>query len=60
MEINKRLIGLAAAAFLVFFIALLPARTVFALFMPDNVQGFGVDGSLFETLGLDQRPTLGR
>lgn len=47
MALNKRLIGLAAATFLVFLIALLPARTVFALFMPDSVQGFGVDGSLW-------------
>lgn len=47
MDIKKRLIGLTAAAFLVFLIALLPARTVFALFMPDSVQGFGVEGSLW-------------
>jgi general secretion pathway protein N len=44
----KKLLTLAVACFLVFFVTMLPARVVFAVFMPNSVQGFGVEGSIWK------------
>ena len=43
----KKLLTLGIACFLVFFLTMLPARIVFAVFMPNSVQGFGVEGSIW-------------
>jgi general secretion pathway protein N len=47
MQNYKKLITLGAACFLLFFFTLFPARVVFAVFMPDSVQGFGIQGSIW-------------
>jgi general secretion pathway protein N len=47
MREYKKLITLGAACFCVFVLTMLPARFVFAVFMPDSVQGFGVEGSIW-------------
>ena len=48
LRLNKRIAALSCACFMIFLISILPARTVFALLMPDAVQGFGVDGSIWK------------
>ena len=48
MQNYKKLITLGTACFLLFFFTLFPARIVFAVFMPDSVQGYGVEGSIWK------------
>jgi general secretion pathway protein N len=47
MRPNLKLVGLGLACFIVFLIALLPARAVFALLPADTINAFGVSGSIW-------------
>jgi general secretion pathway protein N len=47
MRPNLKLAGLGLACFLIFLVSLFPARAGFALFAPDNVNGFGISGTLW-------------
>lgn len=47
MQPYKKLLTLGIVCFLLFFFTAFPARVVFAVFMPDTVQSFGVTGSIW-------------
>lgn len=46
MRLNKLFLVLGGTAFLIFLLALLPARVIF-LFVPEPIQAFGVEGSVW-------------
>jgi hypothetical protein len=47
MPLKTKLIGLGIACFLIFVVALFPARVGFALLAPAEVSGFGINGSIW-------------
>jgi hypothetical protein len=47
VTLDRKMLVAGAVCFLLFFIAMFPARTLFAVALPDSVQGFGVEGSIW-------------